>query len=175
MRKNADKYQIDPARIGALGYSAGGHLVALLGTTDAGSGLEGPDADGTPTRLACVVAGGAPCDFRRVPRGMDQLSYWLGGTRAEKPEAYERASPANFVTHDDPPMLFYHGEEDRLVPLFGVRRMVEQLTAEGVPAELYVVGAAGHVPAFLDSAARERAVKFLNEHLKPPLPAGAGS
>src|SRR5262249_788519 len=47
MRKNANKYKIDPTRIGAVGYSAGGHLVALLGATDPSCGLEGPDADST--------------------------------------------------------------------------------------------------------------------------------
>jgi triacylglycerol lipase len=166
MRKNAGEYKIDPERIGALGYSAGGHLVALLGTTDAASGLEGPDADGTSTRLTCVVAGGAPCDFRRLPRGMEQLSYWLGGTRGERPDAYELASPAKFVTRDDPPMLLFHGEEDRLVPVRGPRLMTEHLISEGVSAELYLVPAAGHIQAFIDGAAQERAIKFLTEHLK---------
>ena len=62
------KYKIDPERIGGFGYSAGGHLVALLGhdwmtTTSAKTGV--PD-DAPSARLQVVVAGGAPCDFRAV-------------------------------------------------------------------------------------------------------------
>lgn len=166
MRANAAKFKIDPARIGALGYSAGGHLVALLATTDPSSKLEGPDADGTSTKVACVVAGGAPCDFRLIPPNVKGMAYWLGGTRAEKPEVYEQASPAKFVTPDDPPTLFFHGDADRLVPLGGVRRMQSALDAAGVTAELYLVQGAGHVEAFLNPTAVGESVKFLEKHLK---------
>ena len=77
LRSHAEKYKIDPARIGGFGYSAGGHLVALLGVTDRSDGLEGPDAtaDSPSTRLQCVVAGGAPCDFRALPADSSRLAY----------------------------------------------------------------------------------------------------
>ena len=165
MRKNAAKYKADGAHLGALGYSAGGHLVALLGVTDPSNGLEGPDADGTSTRLQCFVAGGAPCDFRHTPPVTD-LSFWLGGTRAEKPEVYELASPISFVTKDDPPAFFFHGDADVLVPIFGARRMVGKLTEVGVPAELYAIPGAGHGQAAVNPAAADKAVKFFDEHLK---------
>ncbi len=166
MRKNADKYKIDPTRVGAVGYSAGGHLVALLGATDPSCGLEGPDADATSTRLQCVVAGGAPCDFRLMPPQIDRLAYWLGGTRGEKPEAYELASPLKFVTADDPPTLFFHGDADSLVPIFGAKAMIKRMTEVGVPAELCTLPGAGHVPAFLDPKASDETVKYFEEHLK---------
>ena len=163
MRASAATYKIDPYRVGAMGYSAGGHLVALLGTTDPTCGLEGPDADGTSTRVHCVVAGGAPCDFRLIPKDLDNFAYWLGGTRGQKPQAYESASPLKFASRDDPPMLFIHGDADRLVPLRGPRRMISQLTDLGVPTRLYLVPGAGHVQAFTDEGARREAVKFFEE------------
>jgi triacylglycerol lipase len=166
MRKNAAKYKIDPDRIGALGYSAGGHLVALLGVTDPSCGLEGPDADGTSTRLQCVVAGGAPCDFRLIPPNVDRLAYWLGGTRAEKQAAYEQASPLNFASKDDPPILFFHGEDDRLVPILGAQTMVAKLTSLGVTARLVTIPGAGHPQAVGDERAWTESVKFLQEHLQ---------
>jgi triacylglycerol lipase len=166
MRKNSDTYKIDPQRIGAVGYSAGGHLVALLGTTDASCGLEGPDADGTSTRLQCVVAGGAPCDFRLTPPNSEGLAFWLGGTRAEKPQAYELASPAKFVTKDDPPTLFFHGDADRLVPIFSPKAMVRSMTEAGIETRLYVVEGAGHMQAFGDEQAQVEAVQFFADHLK---------
>jgi len=41
LRAKADTYRIDPTRVGAFGSSAGGHLVALLSTSDPSAGLEG--------------------------------------------------------------------------------------------------------------------------------------
>ena len=173
MRKNAATYKLDPQRLGGLGYSAGGHLAALLGTTDVSSGLEGADTDGTDTRLQCVVAGGAPCDFRAMPADLRRLAYWLGGTRAEKPRAYELASPANFVSKDDPPMLFFHGDADTLVPIQSAQSMIAKLSAVGVPAQLYAIHDAGHIPAFHDAQATVETVKFFETHLKKPsAPAG---
>jgi acetyl esterase/lipase len=166
MRKHAAPYKIDPERLGAMGYSAGGQLVALLGTTDESCGLEGPDADGTSTRLQCVVAGGASCDFRLIPPNSHALAFWLGGSRAEKPETYELASPAKFVTKDDPPTLFFHGDADRLVPIFSPQTMVRVMTNAGIDARLYVIEGAGHMQAFSNDQALAETVKFFEEHLK---------
>ena len=119
LRANAAKYKIDPDRIGGYGYSAGGHLVALLGALDDDDFREpGLPADAPSARLQVVVAGGAPCDFRALPADSKRLAYWLGGTPAEKPDAYRDASPANYVTADDPPMFFFHGgaRRDRADP-----------------------------------------------------------
>ncbi len=168
MRSQAAEYKIDPERIGGFGYSAGGHLVTLLGMTDATAGLEGPDAGGnaTSTRLQAVVAGGAPCDFRSLPADSQQLAFWLGGTRSEKPDLYRLASPASFVSKDDPPVFFYHGEEDSLVPTQSPIQMVDRLKDVGVAAELYVVSGAGHQRAVRDRQATERALKFLDLQLR---------
>jgi acetyl esterase/lipase len=84
MRTNAARLKIDPDRIGGYGYSAGAHLVSLLGATDAKDGLEGvPDPSKLPsTRLQCVAAGGTPCDLRLLPPNIEGLSFFLGGSRA---------------------------------------------------------------------------------------------
>ncbi len=94
------------------------------------------------------------------------LSYWLGGTRAEKPENYRNASPANFITSDDPPMYFFSGEDDVLVPIASPRRMVESLKAAKVPAEMYTVKNSGHLQTLFDRGAIEHAVAFADKYLK---------
>ena len=117
-----------------------------------------------------MAAGGTPCDFRPLPAEVDGLAFWLGGTRGELPEQYHRASPAAFVSPDDPPFFFFHGEGDQLVPLLSPRAMCAQLAAAGVPAELYVAPKIGHIACALDQTSVERAVTFLAQHLGTPQP-----
>jgi acetyl esterase/lipase len=175
LRANAAKYKADPDRIGGYGYSAGGHLVALLGAMDDDDFREpGVAADAPSARLQVVVAGGAPCDFRMLPADSGRLAYWFGGTPAEKPDAYRDASPANYVTNDDPPMFFFHGVDDELVPLRSPRRMVEKLQQAGVPVEMVEIPGAGHIAAVVDRTAMSQAVAFVEKNLKAN-PTGGGN
>jgi acetyl esterase/lipase len=153
IQENAKQHKIDPHRLGAWGYSAGGHLVALLGASGTG--------------LKAVVAGGAPCDFRGMPPDSQKLAFWLGGTRRELPRVYQAASPIDFVSADDPPMFFYHGQRDRVVSVAHPTEMAAELKRSGVTAKLYVVPDAGHLRAFLDPSAVAEGIQFLDEHLKP--------
>ena len=156
MRENAKQHKIDPDRLGAWGYSAGGQLVALLGTSGTG--------------LKAVIAGGAPCDFRDVPPDSQRLAFWLGGTRHELPKIYQAASPAEFVSADDPPMFFYHGQLDRVVPVAHPTETAAELKRLGVTAKLYVVPKAGHLGAFVDRSAVTEGIKFLDQYLKSKSP-----
>lgn len=167
LRTNSEKYKVDPDRIGGYGYSAGGHLVALLGALDDDDFRE-PDlaADAPSARLQVVVAGGAPCDFRMLPADSERLAFWLGGTPAQKPEAYEQASPTKFVSSDDPPMFFFHGAADDIVPIRSPKRMVERLQEANVPVEFHEIPEAGHMTAASDKATVFEALAFVERHLK---------
>ncbi len=167
MRTHADELKLDPERIGGFGYSAGAHLVTLLGTTDVQDGLEGVDDPKLQpsTRLQAVVGGGTPCDFRDMPPDYRWLSFWLGGTRGELAEQYRLASPASFVTADDPPMFFFHGENDDLVPITQPQGMCQIMQHVHVPAELYVVPKLGHITAAMDRTALSKCIAFLSAQL----------
>lgn len=168
MRAEAARWRIDPEHVGGFGYSAGAQLVALLGTTSPEDGLEGvDDAKELPsTRLQAVAAGGAPCDFRPIPADVEGLSFWLGDTPGRAPEQYRRASPAAFVTSDDPPMFLFHGDSDQIVPRISAEHMQRTLTAAGVPVELYMVPHCGHIMACMNMEAINRSIAFLDKHLK---------
>lgn len=171
LRENAGEFKLDPSRIGGFGYSAGGQLVALLGTIDDGDYRE-PDvkANAPSARLQAVVAGGAPCDFRVLAEDSTRLAYWLGGTRAAKPDAYRIASPAAFVSSDDPPMFFFHGTRDLLVPAHSPQRMVSLLLKSQVPAEMHLITGAGHLEALFDQDTMQKALSFADKHLKDASP-----
>jgi len=167
LRQHAGEFKINPARIGGYGYSAGGQLVALLGALDDDDLREaGVPTDAPSSRLQAILAGAAPCDFRVLLPESRRLAYWLGGTPASHPETYRNASPAHFVTADDPPMFFFHGGQDDLVPIDSPRRMVQRLVAVGVTAEMFTLPSSGHISPVFHPATLAEAIAFADRHLK---------
>ncbi|MFT5522075.1 MAG: acetyl esterase/lipase [Pirellulaceae bacterium] len=167
LRENSEKFKMDPNRVAGYGYSAGAHLVSLMGTTDKKDGLEG-ESEGSEasTRLQAVVAGGTPTDFRVFPENNNKLSYFFAGTRKQKPQQYELASPNAFVTKDDPPFFFFHGTKDKLVPIVGAQEMKENLEKTGVRAEMFELDGKGHIAAVFDKDAISKSLDFLDSVLK---------
>jgi acetyl esterase/lipase len=159
---NAAEYKVDAKRLGALGYSAGAHLVALLGT----QGIRASKEEDAPLlRLRAVAAGGTPVDFRQFPPDEPLLSYWLGGTRKQVPEQYKAASPLGFVDADTTPMYLYHGDGDALVPVRGPKAMAKALEEAGVESKLMIINDVGHIRALSHKKALEGARAFLAKHL----------
>ena len=62
-----------------------------------------------------------------LPGDSDRVAFWIGGTRDKMPNEYRDASPASFITPDDPPMYFFHGQQDVLVPVESPTEMVKLL------------------------------------------------
>ncbi|MGI9516830.1 MAG: alpha/beta hydrolase fold domain-containing protein [Pirellulaceae bacterium] len=169
MRTNAATYKIDAERIGAVGYSAGGHLVALLGTTESADGLEGDvpsEESGVSTRLRAVACGGAPCEFTWLGDESRSLAFWLGDSRAGNPEIYRVASATTYISPDDPPFHFFHGTEDMLVPESSPRRMHQLLLQNSVESEFVPYEGYGHFGLFGHVAALDPVIEFLDRELR---------
>ncbi len=164
MRQHSKQYQIDPGKVGAYGFSSGGHLVLMLATMSAEDVLDKPYG-GVETRLQAVVAGSAPTDLRKFEGGT-LVPQFLGKTFNQAPELFAEASPITHVTADDPATFLYHGGLDRLVDSSHAYDMKKALDRAGVHAELYMVNYLGHVSLFvLNHSAVDASIHFLEQQL----------
>ena len=122
LRANAKKYNLDPDHIGVTGGSAGGHLVAMLGTSGDVSALEGTlgEHTGLSSRVTCVVDQFGPADLLTMggwhngPTSPE--ARLIGGAVQDNPEKARAASPISYVSKDDPPFMIIHGTNDPVVP-----------------------------------------------------------
>ena len=169
MRQNAEEYQIDPDRIGGLGYSAGAQLVALLATSDADDGLQepglSPQDSQISTRIQAAAMGGAPCDFSWVEDEERTLVFWLGATRAENPEIYRQATPGTYVTVDDPPCYFFHGSRDWVVDISSAEILHELLLEQQIESEFQVWEGHGHFSLFSELDTMDPVIEFFQQQL----------
>ncbi len=99
IKANAKKYHVDPDRIGAIGFSAGGHLALMLGLTAGSDGLEGDVSAGAPdSRVKAVVNYFGPTDLaaKDIPAVSKPLvKDFLGGERSGE----TRRSGQGFTDH----------------------------------------------------------------------------
>ncbi len=148
LKANAKKYKVDPDRIGAIGFSAGGHLALMLGLTGPADGLEGDVAANSPdSRVRAVVNYFGPTDL--AASDLPEISKplvkdFLGGTPQEKPAAAAKASPLTFVSKDDAPVLTFQGTKDPLVPFSQAIKLAEAMSAAGVPGRVELMVGAQH-------------------------------
>lgn len=177
LRANAETYRLDPDRFAAWGSSAGGHLVAMLGTTGDDDTFDIGEHLDISSRVQAVVDYFGPTDFlqmdsQRIPDGMvhdhanSPESKLLGGPIQEEKELARQANPITYVTQKDPPFLIIHGDQDPLVPHGQSVLLHEALEQAGVPVTFYTVEDAGH-GGFKDPKVHELTRAFLDQHLKP--------
>lgn len=176
LRSHADDYKIDPDRIGAFGMSAGGHLVALLGTTgdiDVDKGNAGAEKVSSKVQAVCDWCG--PADLLTIAdqAGKDNelklrskdgpVALLLGGLPEKKKQLAKEASPVAFVATGDPPFLIMHGDKDKVVPVKQSEELYQALKEAQVDAQLIIVKDGEH--RFVSPATLKQAVDFFHQKL----------
>lgn len=177
LRANAETYRLDPNRFAAWGSSAGGHLVAMLGTTGDIEEFEVGENLKVSSRIQAVVDYFGPTDFlqmdaQSLPDGLvhdasdSPESQLVGGPIQEHKDRVARANPITYVSKDDSPFLIIHGDKDKLVPYQQSVLLKDALEEAGVPVTFYRVEGGGH-GWFRDPKVPELTKAFLEKHLKP--------
>ena len=176
LRAHAQEYGLAPERFGVWGSSAGGHLVALLGTSGDVEDFDVGAHSDQSSRVQAVCDYYGPTDFKvfvTTPRYESHAkrnspeNKLIGGSVLENPDKVARVNPITYVSNDDPPFLIVHGDEDGTVPLNQSQLLFEALKEAGVPVHLHTIHGAGHGgPAFNESVVSNMVREFFEKRLK---------
>ncbi|NBV97744.1 MAG: hypothetical protein EBT30_09420, partial [Verrucomicrobia bacterium] len=143
LKLNADRYKIDPERIGAMGGSAGGNVAAMLTLTRPEDGFDNAGSrTNIPAQLVCGV------DFYGA---VDLMTYhdmkMFAKTREEAPELYRKGSPTSYVREKSPPLLMIHGTGDETVKVEQSQVLRAKLEAAGNACPEYTINNQDEVDA----------------------------
>jgi acetyl esterase/lipase len=145
LRANAATYKLDPNKIGVWGGSAGGHLVAMLGTTDKSAGFDVGEYADQSSRVQAVVDLFGPADLPAMLTGRAEIAgRTVFGATSRDDLILVQASPVTYITPDDPPFLILQGDKDTTVPPEQSQILYDKLKTGGVTATLVIVKDAEH-------------------------------
>lgn len=175
LRASAAAYQLDAGRVGVWGSSAGGHLVAMLGTAGPSAGYDVGQYLDQSSAVQAVVDEWGPADLTASgwgPAASNVISQVFGVAPGQPSSTLRAASPVTYVASNDPPFLIIQGAADTTVPAGQSQELAAALRSAGVPQTLVMVQNAGHglkpaggVPTPSISEVNQMVVDFFAKHL----------
>jgi acetyl esterase/lipase len=167
---NAQKYNLDKNNIALMGFSAGGHLASLMGTSQ-NNNISGLYFSGSyrPVKYKAIVDFYGPTDLTLLPGSENPKSpesILIGATPLERPDLAKAASPLNYIDKDDPPFLILHGEKDDIVSNKQSKLFSAWLRYHGVKNDLIIVKDAPHFGTMYDvEEIKDKVIAFLKQNL----------
>jgi acetyl esterase/lipase len=151
VRARAEDFGIDPNRIGMVGFSAGGHLTAMAGTTaDDGDPGAADATNRVSSRLNFMVLA-YPWLNAMDPPQPNWLSYCgEQSLPAEKCKIFEQYSPLRGVSPKTPPTFLFHTADDDAVPARASMAFFQALQSAKVPSELHIYAHGPHGVGFAE-------------------------
>jgi|TARA_B100000959_G_C14991937_1_gene628350 pectinesterase len=162
LRKNAEELSIDPTRIGIVGFSAGGHLAALVGLTEGDPLLEGkPTSKEVSASVSCVASISGAL-MPELARGHLKNIYeqWALADRTIKKE---ETLPSTYVDSKDPPFYILCGDRDPLCPSKDAETFIKILRNASIEVELEIIEDEGHL--IVNPHAYLGMLGFIDKHL----------
>jgi acetyl esterase/lipase len=180
IRANASKFSMNNQFIGITGWSSGGHLSALTGTTNSTKSdkINGLDIDiegnigqftKTSSHVNAVVDWFGPTDFLIMDKCGSTMNHddvkspessLIGGAIRDNKEKTALANPIMYVNKKNPPFLIFHGDKDPLVPHCQSEKLYEKLQKEGVKSELIIIKNGGHGPGVMIDVYYDKMIAF---------------
>src|SRR5680860_93364 len=140
VRRNADKWKLNPDKIGVLGFSAGGHLASTLSTHYGTKGYTSEDEITARPDFSILVYPVVSMEDSTTHQG--SKSSLLG----EKPsqQMIHEYSNAKQVNAETPPTFLVHATDDTAVPVENSLEYYQALKKHNVPAEMHIYESGGH-------------------------------
>lgn len=113
MRKNAEKFHINPDKIAVLGASSGAQLATLLGVTPNNDIYKENFTEISEEVQAIINIDGIVSFIHPEAEESEMAGFWLGGMENENPENWKEASPLEYVDKNTPPTLFINSAQPR--------------------------------------------------------------
>ncbi|MEO7247385.1 MAG: alpha/beta hydrolase [Novosphingobium sp.] len=143
IRHRARDYAIDPERVAAMGFSAGGHVCADLAARFASRVYEPVDeADKLSAKPYCAALVYPVVSMEPALAHPGSRQLMLGATPTAQQEIAH--SPDRNVPADAPPHFLVHAEDDDVVPVENTLRLHAALRARKVPVEMHLFANGGH-------------------------------
>ncbi len=182
VRNNSNTFSIDSNFIGVTGWSSGGHLAALTGTTNNTNKaiINGLDIDlegslgsftASSSKVTAVVDWFGPANFLNMDSCGSHMNHndvkspeslLIGGAIQDNKAKVALANPASYANRNNPPFLIFHGDKDPLVPHCQSEQLYQKLQQESVPAKLIIIPWGEHGPGVMIDRYYDQMIAFFN-------------